>query len=48
VKRNDLAERLRLAIDQTLNVRSIRTPDLGGAASTSMYTQALIDALRKA
>lgn len=47
VNRTDLSERLRLAIDQTLNVRRIRTPDLGGAASTSAYTQALIEALRK-
>jgi len=47
VKRTDLAERLRLAIDQTLNVRCIRTPDLGGAASTSAYAQALIESLRQ-
>jgi isocitrate dehydrogenase (NAD+) len=40
--RPDLAERLRKAIDQTLNQDSIRTKDLGGTASTREFADALI------
>ncbi len=38
----DLAARLRRAIDATLNLDQVRTGDLGGAASTAEYTQALL------
>lgn len=37
-----LAARLRGAIDQTLNVDKVRTRDLGGSASTSDFTSALV------
>jgi isocitrate dehydrogenase (NAD+) len=39
---HDLAERLRKAIDRTLNHDSIRTRDLGGSASTREFADALI------
>lgn len=42
VKRSDLAIRLRRAIDDTLNADQVRTSDLGGTASTSEFTQALV------
>lgn len=38
----DLAARLRQAIDQTLNQDSLRTRDLGGSASTREFADALI------
>jgi len=38
----DLATRLRKAIDVTLNEDAIRTRDLGGSASTREFTEALI------
>jgi isocitrate dehydrogenase (NAD+) len=38
----DLAARLRAAIDRTLNVDKVRTRDLGGTASTSEFTAALV------
>src|SRR5277367_1986026 len=37
-----MATRLRIAIDQTLNADNVRTADLGGSASTSDFTRALI------
>src|SRR5271170_3372595 len=37
-----MAARLRTAIDQTLNLDKTRTADLGGSASTSDFTRALI------
>ena len=37
-----LATRLRRAIDDTLNVDKVRTGDLGGSASTSEFTRALV------
>jgi isocitrate dehydrogenase (NAD+) len=37
-----LAGRLRTAIDQTLNLDAVRTGDLGGTASTSAFTAALV------
>ena len=46
VERADLAQRLRSAIDHTINQRGVRTGDLGGSASTAMFTQALIEAVR--
>lgn len=42
IDRQDLAGRLRNAIDHTLNQEGIRTGDLGGKASTSEFTNALI------
>jgi isocitrate dehydrogenase (NAD+) len=42
VKRHDLGDRLRRAIDETLNLDRVRTGDLGGSANTKQYTQALI------
>ena len=39
---HDLSGRLEKAIDQTLNEDSVRTRDLGGAASTSEFAEALI------
>jgi isocitrate dehydrogenase (NAD+) len=38
----DLAARLRAALDQTLNADQVRTRDLGGTASTSQFTAALV------
>jgi len=38
----ELAQRLNQAIRQTLNDDNVRTPDLGGNASTSTFTDALI------
>jgi len=43
-----LATRLRSAIDQTLNVDKVRTRDLGGTASTSEYTAALVGRIARA
>jgi isocitrate dehydrogenase (NAD+) len=39
----DMATRLRLAIDQTLNVDMVRTGDLGGRASTAQFASALVN-----
>jgi isocitrate dehydrogenase (NAD+) len=41
VGRPELADRLRTAIDGTLNQDKIRTPDLGGTASTREFAKAL-------
>lgn len=46
VKRTDLATRLRVAIDATLNIDKVRTGDLGGSASTGAFTQALVARIR--
>ncbi len=42
VKLHDMAERVRRAIDDTLNIDQVRTGDLGGKASTAEYTKALV------
>ena len=42
VNRKDLGDRLRTAIDQTLNVDQVRTGDLGGKASTGEFSRALV------
>jgi isocitrate dehydrogenase (NAD+) len=42
VDRNDLAQRLRKAIHQTLNEDKVRTGDLGGTASTKEFAQAIV------
>lgn len=45
-ERQDLGDRLRNTIDQTLNVDGIRTGDLGGSASTQQYADALVSRIR--
>ena len=42
VKLSQLAQRLRRAIDDTLNVDQVRTGDLGGSAGTAEFTRALV------
>ncbi len=42
----DLARRLRVAIDRTLNADGVRTGDLGGKATTSQFTQALVSRIK--
>jgi isocitrate dehydrogenase (NAD+) len=42
VGRVDLGDRLRKAIDETLNVDQVRTGDLGGKASTGEFAAALV------
>lgn len=42
VKLPEMATRLRQAIDATLNIDQVRTGDLGGKASTSEFTRALV------
>jgi isocitrate dehydrogenase (NAD+) len=42
IDRPELANRLRAAIDQVLRKDGIRTPDLGGKASTTDFTQSII------
>jgi isocitrate dehydrogenase (NAD+) len=42
VKLHDKAQRMRRAIDDTLNIDKVRTGDLGGSASTAEYTRALV------
>ncbi|MES2531239.1 MAG: isocitrate/isopropylmalate family dehydrogenase [Pseudomonadota bacterium] len=41
-KRTDLGNRLRQAIDDTLNIDKVRTGDLGGTANTAAFTKALV------
>jgi isocitrate dehydrogenase (NAD+) len=42
VQRKDLGDRLRTAIDATLNIDQVRTGDLGGKASTGEFSRALV------
>ncbi|MDP3513817.1 MAG: isocitrate/isopropylmalate family dehydrogenase [Sulfuritalea sp.] len=42
VKRKDLGDRLRQAIDDVLNKDMVRTGDLGGTATTDQYAKALV------
>ncbi|MBI3095591.1 MAG: NAD-dependent isocitrate dehydrogenase [Rhodocyclales bacterium] len=42
VKRKDLGDRLRQAIDDVLNKDMVRTGDLGGKATTDQYAKALV------
>jgi isocitrate dehydrogenase (NAD+) len=44
----DLAQRLRTAIDEALNVDMVRTGDLGGTAGTAAYTNALVSRIKRA
>ncbi len=46
VKRTDLGNRLRQAIDDTLNLDQVRTGDLGGKANTAAFTNALVARIR--
>jgi isocitrate dehydrogenase (NAD+) len=46
VKLHEKATRLRNGIDATLNVDRVRTGDLGGTASTSEFTRALVSRLK--
>jgi isocitrate dehydrogenase (NAD+) len=48
VKLTQMATRLRVAIDATLNTDQVRTGDLGGTASTSAFTQALVARIKGA
>ena len=43
-----MAERLRTAIDQTLNADGVRTGDLGGKATTAQFTAALLERIAHA
>ena len=47
VGRQDLARRMRNAIDRTLNEDIVRTRDLGGTASTGQFAQAVIRRLNQ-
>ena len=42
----DMATRLRVAIDQTLNMDNVRTGDLGGKANTAEFTKALVSRIK--
>ena len=42
IDRPELANRLRAAIDQVLRTDGVRTPDLGGKATTTDFTQSII------
>ena len=44
----ELAQRLRTAIDETLNADRVRTGDLGGNATTAQFTRALIKRIENA
>jgi isocitrate dehydrogenase (NAD+) len=46
VQRVDLATRLRVAINATLNVDMVRTGDLGGSAGTKAFTAALVSRIK--
>jgi isocitrate dehydrogenase (NAD+) len=45
VERDDLATKLRTAIEQTLQVDNVRTADLGGKVSTADFAGAVIKRL---
>ena len=45
-KLTEMATRLRQGIDSTLNVDQVRTGDLGGSASTTEFTRALVARLK--
>ena len=46
IERSDLGDRLRSAIDATLNIDQVRTGDLGGKATTGEFTAALVQRIR--
>ena len=41
----EVAARIRAAVDQVLAEGTVRTPDLGGSSTSAQYTQAIIDHL---
>jgi isocitrate dehydrogenase (NAD+) len=41
-----MATKLRVAIDETLNVDKVRTGDLGGKAGTADFTRALVSRIQ--
>lgn len=45
-KLTDLATRLRVAIDQTLNIDNIRTGDLGGKAGTAAFAHGVVSRIQ--
>ena len=45
-KMSDKAQRLRKAVDQTLNIDHVRTGDLGGRANTAEFTAALVQRIK--
>jgi len=47
-KLKPLGDRLRKAIDDTLNVDQVRTGDLGGEANTEAFTKALVSRIKSA
>jgi isocitrate dehydrogenase (NAD+) len=47
VNLHDKATRLRVAIDETVNIDKVRTGDLGGSANTKSFTEALIARVNK-
>ncbi|MBK8017517.1 MAG: NAD-dependent isocitrate dehydrogenase [Betaproteobacteria bacterium] len=46
VKRKDLGDRLRTAIDRALNTDGVKTGDLGGNATTKQFTEAVVSRIR--
>jgi len=46
VKLVDMGNRLRAAIDATLNIDKVRTGDLGGTANTAAFTAALVSRIK--
>lgn len=48
VRLTDKATRLRQALHATLNIDQVRTGDLGGSASTTAFTHALVSRIRNA
>ena len=46
VKRKDLGDRLRTAIDRALNTDGVKTGDLGGKATTRQFTEAVVSRIR--
>lgn len=47
-KLTDMATRLRRALADTLNIDQVRTGDLGGTASTTSFTEALVRRIKQA
>lgn len=43
----EAADRISRAVDHTLSVRHVRTRDLGGTASTTEYTEAIVASMRE-
>ena len=43
----DAAEKIEKALHHTLSAKSVRTRDLGGTASTTEYTEAIVAAMKE-